>query len=106
MAKALECIQGDSFSYDFSTDALDTFDVNWTGTWAIVSAIPNLEADLASGSIGISSNQEKMEMRILPADTNSIPVGSYFLIAQLTNTTIGFNQEVMQRAFKITAQGI
>lgn len=106
MAKSLECIQGDSFSYDFSTTSITTFDANWGGSWAIVDAIPPVAAPLATGTIVRSSDNTKMELRVLPADTNTIPVGSYFLVAELTNATIGFNQEVMQESFKITAQGI
>ena len=105
MSKA-GCIQGDSFSYDISSKAIPTFDANWTGKWAILDAIPPVAAPFASGVIVPSSDNKKMELRILPADTNSIPVGDYFLVAELTNTTIGFNQEVVQEKFPITPQGV
>ncbi len=106
MAKALECIQGDSFSYDFSTDAVELLDDNWTGQWAIVDAIPPVEDAFASGTIVVSSDYKKMELRILEAHTTPLPVATYYLVAQLSNATIGYNQEVMQREFKILAQGI
>jgi hypothetical protein len=98
-------IQGDSIAYDFYTDSIDTFDSDWGGSWAIVDTIPPTNT-LATGSLSISGDQTKLEARILPADTDAIPVGKYYLVVEINNSVISFNQEVMQSKLIIKAQGI
>lgn len=99
-------IQGDSYSIDFSLKSGDTLGGDWSGQWAIVDMLGTGRTTLASGVLGQSTDQLKFEMRIVPADTQSIAVGDYFLVVQVTNTTINFNKEIIQDEFKITKQGI
>ena len=106
MATKHSSIQEDSYSYDLSSPNVATFDVNWTGTWGIVDALGAGNTVLATGALAISTDQTKLEMRILPADTDAIPVGNYYLVVEITNTAIGFNQEVMQDRLVIKAQGV
>ena len=108
---AHECIQGDSFAYDFSCDELPTFDANWSGKWAIIEGLDDISdgndiVTIAEGDLIRSSNNSKLELRLAPTVTEAIAVGYYLLIVQITNTAIAFNQEVMQEEFKVTVQGI
>lgn len=109
--KPYKVTQGNSFGIDISCSELGTFDANFTGLWAIVEALDDkTDGDdivtLAEGTMDRSSDDTKFELRILPAETNPIPVGGYMLIAQISNTVLGYSQEVLQRAFTITPQGI
>lgn len=111
MATKHKCVQGASFAYDLSCDEVPTFDVNWGGSWAIVDALDDLtdQDDLvtrASGALVLSGDSTKLELRVPPTATNAIPVGSYKLVAQVLNASIGFSDEVMQDSFEITEQGI
>lgn len=106
MAETHELVQGDSFAYDWSSESLPTLDANWTGSWAIVDKLGTGRTTLASGAMVRSGDTTKMEMRILPADTEGIDPGWYYIVAQLTNTAIGFNREVMQDQVEILPQGV
>lgn len=111
MATKHSCVQGASYAYDFSCDEIPTFDVNWGGSWAIVSSLDDVSdgndiVTLASGTLAISGDTTKLEMRIAPADTQIIPVGSYILVVEVVNATIGFSNEIMQDDFDVTEQGI
>jgi len=99
-------IQGDSMAYDFYSDDIETFDADWGGSWAIVDAIPATQAPLATGQLALSGDFKKLEARILPDDTNTIPVGKYYLVVEINNNTINFNQEVMQEKLILKPQGI
>lgn len=105
------CIQGDSFAYDFSCKDIPSFDVNWTGAWAIVDKLEDKTLGItsetfASGSLVRSGDTKKLELRILPAETSLVEVGQYILIVAITNSAIGFSIEVMQDKFTISEQGI
>ncbi len=106
MALKHTIIQGDSYAYDFSSPSVPTFDGDWSGTWGIVDVLGVGNNVLATGALAISTDSTKLEMRIAPADTDSIPVGSYILVVEITNSAAGFNQEVMQDKLTITAQGV
>jgi len=99
-------IQGDSFAYDYSLKSGDDFDDNWSGTWAIVDKLGDGRISLATGTLTRSVGLKKFELRVTPASTNTIPVGDYKLVVQMTNPVINFNSEIVQDNMKITAQGI
>ncbi len=105
MATKHTCVQGDSYAYDFSSTSIAAFDADWTGKWAIIDELGDAGTTLASGTMLASTDESKMELRILPTDT-AIALGVYKLIAEITNASISFNKEVMQDQFTITAQGI
>lgn len=100
-----QCVQGDSFALDFSSDDVPVFDGTWTGTWAIVDELGAAKTTLATGAMALSGDLTKIELRVLPADTADIPAGWYVLVGQITNVSLGFNQEVIQDPFEITEQG-
>jgi len=111
MATTHKCVQGDSFAYDFSCKEVPIFDANWGGLWSIVDSLDDVSdgnniVSRANGSLVRSSDDTKLELRVQPAQTNAIPVGTYYLVVQATNSSIGFNQEIMQDEFEITEQGI
>ena len=106
MAIKYKCIQGDSFSLDFYLKDGTTLGTDWSGTWAIVDILGVGRATLASAIMSQSSDDLKFELRILPNQTDGISVGEYYLVAEVTNTSIGFNKEIIQNNFKITKQGI
>jgi hypothetical protein len=99
-------IQGASYALDFTTVKYPTLDVNWTGTWAIVDVLGSGGTTEATGAMAPSADLKAMELRIAPTDTASITEGSYILVAQITNTTLGYSDEVIQDPLTITAQGI
>ena len=100
------CIQGDSYAYDYVSPSIPSFDGNWSGAWAIVDKLGAGRVTLASGILNASTDTTALEMRITPADTSPIAEGDYYLVVQVTNTTISFNKEIVQDPFKITSQGI
>ena len=107
----LQCVQGASFAYDITCKEVPTFDSNWGGTWAIVQSLDDITdgddlVTLASGNLVLSGDTTTLELKILPAVTNAIPVAEYILVAQVVNTVIGFSEEVMQKSFEILEQGI
>ncbi len=106
MATKHKCVQGDSYAYDYYSNDIPVFDTSWSGSWAIVDKLGTGRSSLASGVLNKSTDETKLEMRITPADTNSIAEGNYFLIVQVTNPSISFNKEIVQDPFEITAQGI
>ena len=111
MATKHSCIQGSSFAYDFTCDDITTFDTGWTGQWAIVKSLDDVSdgndiTPLASGSLTKSDDSTAMQLRITPTDTSSIPVGYYYLVVQVSNTSINFSDEIMQDQFEIKKQGI
>jgi hypothetical protein len=106
MATKLSIIQGSSYSLDFKTSQYPLLDADWTGTWALVDELGTGGTTAATGALTVATDFLTMEMRILPADTESVAVGSYILVVQIENTTIGYRDEVMQSAVAIKAQGI
>lgn len=100
------CVQADSYSYNFVPKSGIILDSNWTGSWAIVDKLGVGRTTLASGILGKDTGETLFEMRISPADTGAITVGTYYLVVQVTNVTLGFNKEIVQDQMKITEQGI
>ena len=105
MATRHHVVQGDNYSYDVTSLAVPTFDGTWGGKWAIVTELGAAGVEMATGALDISGDTTALEMRILPAQTTPIVVGWYFLVIEVTNVTLGFNQEIMQDMFEITPQG-
>ncbi len=99
-------VQGDSFAYDYTPKSGITLDSNWTGKWAIVDELGDSRTTFASGVLAKNSDESSFEMRIIPADTNTVAIGDYFLVVEVTNTAINFNKEIVQDNFKITEQGV
>jgi len=106
MAAKHSIIQGSSYSLNFQTADYPTLDADWTGVWAIVDTLGSGGTTAATGALSVADDFLSMEMRILPADTESITEGKYFLVVQIENTTIAYRDEVMQESLVITAQGI
>lgn len=100
------CIQGASYSYDYWTPDYETLDDDWTGKWAIVDLLGTSNTELATGSLSKNTDNTKFQLRILPADTNTIPPGDYVLVVEITNIALGFSNEVAQDKFTITPQGV
>ena len=105
-SKKHECIQGDSYAYDYTPKSGLTLDSDWSGSWAIVDHLGLGRTTLTSGSLAKGTDDAFFEMRIAPADTNPIDIGDYYLVVQVTNTVIGYNKEIVQDNFEITKQGI
>jgi|PlaIllAssembly_1097288.scaffolds.fasta_scaffold03461_2 hypothetical protein len=111
MADVTSISQGDSYAEDFSNVDIPVLDSDWGGDWAIVAelydalTLPN-PTPLASGTLTLSTDNTKLELRILPTDTEAIPVGTYKLVVQAKNATLFFCKEIVQRTLKITVQGI
>lgn len=101
---ARKIVQGDSYWKDFSSPDVSSFDANWTGSWAITQSIGGTV--LASGTLSKSTDLKKFYLRVPPAATAALPVGSYYLIVQIDNTVLGYRKEVQQELFSIIAQGI
>ena len=107
----LECVQGASFGYDVTCDEVPVFDTNWVGSWAIVAGLDDITdgddlVTLASGPLVHSADDKVLEVRILPTETNIIPVDEYVLVVQVVNAVLDFSEEVVQEPFLILEQGI
>ena len=101
---ARKIVQGDSYWKDFSSPDVSSFDADWAGSWAIVQTIGG--AVISSGSLTKSTDLKKLYLRVPPAATATLPVGSYYLIVQIDNTTLGYRKEIQQELINIVAQGI
>lgn len=103
-------IQGDDYAYDYSLSSYKTLDAGWGGTWAIIRKSEfgtDSITPLATGAITVSSDKKRLQVRVLPDDTESIPLGAiYMLIVEATNDSINFRREIAQDSLSITAQGI
>lgn len=106
MAVKHEIIQGDSYSYDITCAEVPTFDVNWTGKWAIVDKLGADGTIFSEGLLAISGDSSALEMRIKPAESAIVDPGKYYLVVEVTNTVLEFNQEIMQDALTIKKQGV
>ena len=98
----IRIIAGDSYWKDYTSPQVETFDSNWTGSYAIAATIGGTA--LASGSISKSLDQTAWEVRIPGTATAQTP-GDYYLIIQFKNSVTGFCREI-QEPMQITAQGI
>ena len=99
-------IQGSSYALDLKTASYPVLDVDWTGSWAIVTALGVAGTTVASGALAVSSDSKTMEMRITGNTTEGIVVGDYYLIVQIENAVIGFRDEPIQETLTIKPQGI
>ena len=104
-AKKHTCIQGDSYSYKYTPKTGFELTSDWTATWAIVDKLGTGRTTLSSGSLSIDDDDAYFELEIAPSSTN-IAVAEYYLIVEITNSTIGYNKEVAQEVFEVTEQGI
>ena len=104
-SKKHQCVQNDSFAYDYTPKSGITLDSDWTGSWAIVNTLGTGRTTLSSGTLTKGTNDAWFEMRIAPVDTG-MAVGDYYLVVQVTNTVIAFNKEIVQDIFEVTKQGI
>ncbi len=105
----IEVVQGDSIAYDFGCNELEEFDANWTGLWGIVSRLKSegdVDVLLAGGSLTRSTDLQQLELRVPPVDTAGIAVGTYYLVAQISNSALSFRQEVMQELLDVVQQGL
>lgn len=110
MATALEIVRGDSYVEDFINKTVLPADpgyADWTGTWAIIDKLESTTTPFATGSLSKPTDPNlRLRMQILPAQSLAVPVGRYKLVVEVTNTTLNFTREVVQRDLKITAKGI
>jgi hypothetical protein len=106
---AVSIIQGDDYAHDYSLSSYKTLDSSWYGEWSIINKADfgSAGTPLASGSITISSDSKKLQLRIPPASTEDITVGAtYMLIVEVSNDTLGFRREIAQEPLAIKPQGI
>jgi hypothetical protein len=110
MAVNTEIIRGDSYAEDLINSTVLPTDLgyeDWTGVWAIVDKLESTSTPVASGILlKVDDPHLRLALRILPSLTSTIPVGTYKLVVQVTNDTLSFNKEVIQRTCKILPQGI
>lgn len=105
-------IQGDSSGvFMFSSKDFPVFDNNWVANMAIVetlgaSPIVSRAVPKNDGTDGATINS-KFILQILPAESALLTVNSkYFLVMEVSNSTLNFKNEIVQTKFKVTAQGI
>lgn len=98
----LSIIQGSSFSRRYTADAYpDLSGGGWVGVWAIV---PSLGATaVASGSL--TNIGDAMELKLTPIIMETVPVGKYYLVAQIKNDALGYKDEVQEK-IAVALQGI
>jgi len=99
--------QGDSIWIDVTGDALSTVDGvwdNWTGSWAIAATIGAIP--VASGAMSKGTTIGTFQIRIGASVMEDVPVGKYYLIVQVENSTVDYRQEIAQEKLEIVAQGI
>lgn len=96
--------QGDSYAEDFTSPDIPTFDANYSGTWALLTALG--AAATISGALTKSADNTTLQLRITPAQTEAIAEMEYILVAQVKNDSIGFKQEILHEKFEVKPQGI
>jgi hypothetical protein len=107
MVETYTRVQGASLWLNITCDNIADIDMvwtNWSGKWSIVSAIGSpalLSGTMTKGTIGL------FYLRIGPAVTgwNTLPPGKYFLLTQIENTTVDYNNEDQDK-LTIKPQGL
>lgn len=101
----ISIVKGDSYAQDISSVDVISLDSNWIGKWALVSKIGATEAIL-EGDLTKSVDLKYFYLRILPAQTETLTEGKYYLVVQVENTSTNFRAEIQQVEFRVTKQGI
>ena len=104
------CVQGDSLWIDYTLPNITDIDGtwgNWGATWNIA-VVPG-GTTLLSGGLTQSTTVGVFNFRIGPVSGGStwitLPVGSYTLSVQMSDTSIDFKHEE-QDVLNITPQGV
>jgi hypothetical protein len=100
----ISIVQGDSYGQDIQSVPVAEFGVGFTGKWALVKTIGALAT--ISGDLTKSVDLKTFYLRILPAQTEALTLGKYYLVVQVENTATNFKQEIQQAEFTVTKQGI
>lgn len=103
---ATKITQGDSYWKDFSSPTIPTFTSEWAGVWGIVESTGTEDVVKATGILTRSSDNTKLQVRILPTDTEDLPPKNYNLVVKVFNPTIGFKREVLRETITILKQGL
>lgn len=104
-------IQGDSSDiYQFSSAEVATLDTNWTANYNVLAVLGDQSSMLLSGNLDKSVDEAYFIFQLLPADTEQLDVGKYYLSIQIQQDngsgTLLFRKEVMQAKLIITKQGV
>lgn len=103
----VKVIQGTSLSLTYGLRPTEALDVGWTCTLEVV---PKALGKSGTASISktvtvLTPNNLFFVGGLTPADTTSLPVGDYWVVAQLANTTTQRNAEVHD-LISIEEQGV
>lgn len=96
--------QGDSLAQDIDCEDLEIFDAEWNGVWAITKTIGGTPA--LQGTLTFSNDFKLLCMRVLPAQTDTLTAGKYFLVTRVNNPTTGFSQQIQRQELVIYKKGI
>lgn len=96
--------QGDSLAQDIECADLPTYDLNWNGVWGITKSIGL--TPIIQGNLTFSDDYKYLCLRILPAETDSLAAGKYYLIVRVNNDTTNFSQQIQRQELVIEKRGI
>lgn len=96
--------QGDSLAQDINCEDLDAFDLGWDGVWAITKTVGS--APVVQGTLTFSDDYKFLCIRVLPAQTNTIPAGKYLLVTRVNNPSTGFSQQIQKQELFVDKKGI
>lgn len=82
--------QGESFKMRFTNKKITALD-DFTAVWGIYQAAG--KPALRTGTLSLNPTPLSFELSITHNVTYYLPVGKYFLVVQITNTVLGFEQE-------------
>lgn len=101
---SLSIIQGCSHDQTYTcSNCPDLASPYWVGTWAIVASLGSVA--IAEGGMTKNSDNTAFELHLAPSVMETVPVGNYYLVAQMSNDVIGYKGEVQEK-LTIKAQGI
>ena len=107
MTAVVEVIQGTSLALTYGLRPAEPLNVGWTCT---VEVVPKSLGKTGAASItkvvsALTANNMFFEASLTPAETTSLPVGEYWVLAQLDNAATQRNAEVHD-VISITEQGV
>jgi hypothetical protein len=97
--------QGDSIERDVTSTTITDF-TNWTGLWAIFTAIG--QTPIKSGALTMSTDKTRLQCNVPPYDgADVLPEGNIVLEIQVSFAgPPAFRRTLSQEKIKITKQGI
>jgi hypothetical protein len=88
----VEIIKGDCYWADFKSYGLTEVTTDWVGVWELLEELNGVA--LESGTLSISADKKRLELRVEPDHTASLVVNTeYWIVVTITNAVLKYRRE-------------